>query len=77
VKRPPLAICGFLAIVVVGCFDEPRPAVEEELRMHCDRVDMDQIWIWRCENREAICYAEGNGISCMRKRAPLPPPEET
>ena len=44
--------------------------------MNCDHVGDSYGVVWRCENAEAICYVYGNALSCMRKRAPLPPPEE-
>ena len=61
-----------LMVLLVGCQNGDKPQGESEsFQLNCvESSGLDGILIYRCENKEVICYMQyRGGISCTNKIA--------
>lgn len=56
----------------VACNQPPPPPANLPLAMTCDTVGKPGPYnlVYRCENKETICYVLEDGLSCVWKEMP-------
>ena len=59
-----------LLVIILGCTKvktNRKPTAESPFKMKCAAISSNIFRIYRCENKEVVCYTDQSGFTCDHK----------